>query len=132
MTRRISLVAVCCSSASMSWRLRVSSSLNSRTFSIAMTAWLANVSRSLICLSEKGGPPCGGYESSRWEFPRAATVWPAPSERRHVWRSPLEGHPLALLPGHRCEGFAGQLWLGRYMVTVYWNDSRPPRPGNGP
>ena len=37
-TRRISLVAVCCSSASVSSRLRASSSLNSRTFSIAITA----------------------------------------------------------------------------------------------
>ena len=46
-TRRISAVAVCCSSASFV-------SLNSRTFSMAITAWLAKVSRSAICLSEKG------------------------------------------------------------------------------
>ena len=37
-TRRMSLVAVCCSSASVRSALRASSSLNSRTFSIAMTA----------------------------------------------------------------------------------------------
>ena len=53
-TRRIALVAVCCSNASVSWRLRVSSSLNSRTFSMAITAWSAKVLRSAICLSVKG------------------------------------------------------------------------------
>ena len=34
--------------------LRSSSSLNSRTFSMAMTAWLAKVLSNSICLSEKG------------------------------------------------------------------------------
>jgi len=43
MTRRIALVAVCCSSDSVRSRLRASSSLNRRTFSMAMTAWAANV-----------------------------------------------------------------------------------------
>jgi hypothetical protein len=47
MTRRISAVAVCCSSASFV-------SLNSRTFSIAMTAWSANVLSSSISLFENG------------------------------------------------------------------------------
>ena len=46
-TPKISLVAVCCSKASVS-------SLNSRTFSMAMTAWSAKVSSSLICAGEKG------------------------------------------------------------------------------
>ena len=46
-TRRISAVAVCCSSASFV-------SLNSRTFSMAITAWTAKVSSSSICLSENG------------------------------------------------------------------------------
>ena len=43
MTRRMSLVAVCCSSASVRSRLRASSSVNRRTFSMAMTAWSAKV-----------------------------------------------------------------------------------------
>ena len=38
----------------VSSRFRASSSVNSRTFSIAMTAWSAKVSRSAICLSENG------------------------------------------------------------------------------
>ncbi len=38
MTRRISPVAVCCSSVSVRSRFRASSSLKSRTFSMAMTA----------------------------------------------------------------------------------------------
>ena len=47
MTRRISLIAVCCSSDSLV-------SLNRRTFSIAITAWSAKVRSSAICLSVSG------------------------------------------------------------------------------
>ncbi len=47
MTRSTSAVAVCCSSDSRS-------SLNSRTFSMAITAWSAKVFTSAICLSVKG------------------------------------------------------------------------------
>ena len=43
MTRRMSLVAVCVSSAVASSRLLVCNSVNSRTFSIAITAWSAKV-----------------------------------------------------------------------------------------
>src|SRR5262245_55812005 len=46
-TRRMSAVAVCCSRASFV-------SLNRRTFSIAITAWSANVFNSSIWASEKG------------------------------------------------------------------------------
>ena len=47
MTRRISPVAVCCSRVSVRSRLRASSSWNSRTFSMAMTAWSAKVLKQL-------------------------------------------------------------------------------------
>ena len=47
MTPKISLVAVCCSNDSLS-------SWNSRTFSMAMMAWSAKVSSSLICAGVKG------------------------------------------------------------------------------
>ena len=47
MTPKISLVAVCCSNDSLS-------SWNSRTFSMAMTAWSAKVSSSLICAGVNG------------------------------------------------------------------------------
>ncbi len=47
-TRRISPVAVCCSRVSVRSRLRASSSVNSRTFSMAMTAWSAKVFSSAI------------------------------------------------------------------------------------
>ena len=50
MTPKISLVAVCCSNDSLS-------SWNSRTFSMAITAWSAKVSRSLICPSRRRGGP---------------------------------------------------------------------------
>jgi hypothetical protein len=53
-TRRISLVAVCCSSASVRSRFLASSSLNNRTFSMAMTAWSAKVWSRAIWLSGKG------------------------------------------------------------------------------
>ncbi len=53
MTRKISLVAVCCCSVSVrSWFL-ASSSRKSRTFWIAITAWSAKVPRSAIWVSEK-------------------------------------------------------------------------------
>ena len=53
MTRRISAVAVCCSSVSVRSLLRASSSLNRRTFSMAITAWLAKVCSRAICCSPK-------------------------------------------------------------------------------
>jgi hypothetical protein len=51
MSRRISAVAVCCSNASFV-------SLKSRVFSMAITAWSANVWRRLICASENGATDC--------------------------------------------------------------------------
>jgi hypothetical protein len=49
-TRSTSEVAVCCSSASDNSRVRACTSSNSRTFSIAITAWSANVwTRSICC-----------------------------------------------------------------------------------
>ena len=54
MTCNTSEVAVCCSSASDSSRVRACTSSNSRTFSIAITAWSAKVVTSSICLSVNG------------------------------------------------------------------------------
>ncbi len=61
MTRRISAVAVCCSSdsvtcawASVSARFFCCSSVNRRTFSMAMTAWSAKVWSRAICFSVNG------------------------------------------------------------------------------
>ena len=48
MTWRTSEVAVCCSSASESSRVRACTSSNSRTFSMAITAWSAKLSTSAI------------------------------------------------------------------------------------
>ena len=60
MTPRISLVAVCCSKDSLS-------SLNNRTFSIAITAWSAKVVTRSICLSVKTElfPPKDKYSRSQ-------------------------------------------------------------------
>ena len=71
MTLSTSAVAVCCWSDSRS-------SLSSRVFSMAITAWSAKVVTSSICLSVKG----------RTEFrPRAMTPIGDPSRRRGTPRS---------------------------------------------
>ena len=54
MTWSTSDVAVCCSSDSVSSRVRCCSASNSRVFSMAITAWSAKVFTSSICLSVKG------------------------------------------------------------------------------
>ena len=54
MTLRISAVTVCCSSDSVSSLVRACTSSNRRTFSIAITAWSANVVASSICWSVNG------------------------------------------------------------------------------
>ena len=59
MTRRISLVAVCCSSASVRVAFLACSSVSSRAFSMAMTAWSAKVSIRAIWLSVKGRTSSG-------------------------------------------------------------------------
>ena len=54
MTRRTSEVATCCSSDSERSSVRWRSSLSSRVFSMAMTAWAAKLLTSSICLSVNG------------------------------------------------------------------------------
>ena len=54
MTRNTSDVAVCCSNDSVRSVVRCRSSLSSRVFSMAMTAWAAKFFTSSICLSVKG------------------------------------------------------------------------------
>ena len=53
-TRRISAVAVCCSRASVRSAFLACSSLSSRAFSMAITAWSAKVSIRAIWLSVNG------------------------------------------------------------------------------
>ena len=64
-TRSISAVAVCCSSASCV-------SLNSRTFSIAITAWSAKVCSSSICCRSKRRAAATTSRSRRLPRPRAS------------------------------------------------------------
>ncbi len=47
-------VAVCCSNNSVRSSVRWRNSLSSRVFSMAMTAWSANVATNLMCLSVNG------------------------------------------------------------------------------
>ena len=92
MTFNTSLVAVCCSRASVRSRFRACNSLNSRTFSIAITAWSAKVLSSAICFSENGrtsSPP--NQRSRRWGLPRVATAslrrFALPEFCDRLWRS---------------------------------------------
>ncbi len=54
MTLSIPEVAVCCSNASLRSSVRCRSSLSSRVFSMAITAWLAKFVTSSICLPVNG------------------------------------------------------------------------------
>ena len=54
MTFSTSLVAVCCSSASLRSSVRWRSSFSSRVFSMAITAWAAKVLRIACCLTDNG------------------------------------------------------------------------------
>ena len=64
-TRRISAVAVCCSSVSVSSWFFASSSRKSRTFSMAITAWSAKVWRRATCASGNAPATAGGRRSRR-------------------------------------------------------------------
>ena len=81
-TFRISAVAVCRSSASCV-------SLNSRAFSMAMTAWSAKVWSSSTCFSSKGAD-FGAREDDHadWLYPRAAAA------RRSMLRQPIGSREL--------------------------------------
>ena len=58
MTLSTSEVAVCCSSDSVRSSVRWRSSLSSRAFSMAITAWAAKFCTSSICLSVNGRTSC--------------------------------------------------------------------------
>jgi hypothetical protein len=153
-TRRMSLVAVCCSSDSVSWALRASSSLNRRTFSMAMTAWSAKVCRSAIWRSEK--PPDSWRETAMapmaWPSRRRGTPMvlrrPASRAMAHVnsdaWRSgtwtTARSRMTAPAGKLRSGGRGNRLWCRStppgcklwWAATCIWSPSYrntiPPRP----
>ena len=94
MTSRTSEVAVCCSSASESSRVRACAASNSWAFSIAITAWDAKVSRSLIWLSVKGRTALR---------PKMITPIGVPSRKRGtpsmVWKPPCLVIPTMVYSG---------------------------------
>jgi hypothetical protein len=118
---RICPVAVCCSSASVTSRLRTSNSLNNRTFSIAITAWSANVSRSAICLAEKG-----------WTSgPRVMMMTPSgvPSRSRGVATAVRTREPVCLT---RATDTGNSASVSAAMTSATWIvcrsiTTRPPR-----
>ena len=72
MTRNTSEVAVCCSKASVSSRVRACSASNRRAFSIAISAWSAKVVTSSICFSVNGSTTPRISTMTRSPCPRAA------------------------------------------------------------
>ena len=73
-----SLVAVCCSSATRSSLLRASSSVNRRTFSMAMTAWSAKVFEEPdLLLGERTDFHAPDQDPADGQRPLAATASPA-------------------------------------------------------
>src|SRR5262249_37328325 len=81
MTCSTSEVAVCCSSALLSPRVRACTSSNNRTFSIAITAWSAKISTSPICFWLKG-LTLDRKTKGQSAFPRGVMAHRAPSESR--------------------------------------------------
>ena len=77
MTLSTSAVAVCCSSACCSSRVRACTSSNSRAFSIAITAWSAKVVTSSICLSVNGRTGGAPGRSRRSAMPSRSSGTPS-------------------------------------------------------
>src|ERR1700730_15059331 len=107
-TRRISAVAVRYSRDSVSSRVRCCSASNSRAFSIAITAWSANVVTSSICLSVK--------RSTRW---RARTITPIGTFCRK------SGTPSAVRALPRLDD-SGKAYSGSVVMSSTWT-TRPSR-----
>src|SRR5262249_9439076 len=86
-----SAVAVCCRRDSLSSSVRACTSSNSRTFSIAITAWSANVVTSSICLLVNGS----GTLSCHHDHPDGISI-PQQWDAKH---RAVAGNLLPLVPG---------------------------------
>ena len=121
MTRRISPVAVCCSSASVSSRFRASSSVNRRTFSMAMTAWSAKVCEQRDLLVGEGPPVSLRRRRSRRSALPSRSIGTASTVRKP--------------PCRKCRGARtpGSSAMSRSCTTLAGRGSRAPwrRPGPG-
>src|SRR5262249_51076805 len=106
----MSPVAVCLSSAVLSSRLLVCSSVNKRTFSIAITAWSANVRSSATCDSPNAPTSvCSTITRPRTSSPRIIGTRAAPEPKALVHGLGVLGHAVVGrevvnddgdLPGH--------------------------------
>ena len=119
MTWSTSDVAVCCSSDSVSSRVRCCSASNSRVFSIAITAWSAKVVASSISLA------LNGFTSGR---ARPITPMSVPSR--------INGTPSKVREGRKFGGLtkvnSGSAKVSVTWMTVFSSAVRPttePRPG---
>ena len=90
-------VAVCCSSASLSSAVRACTSSNSRTFSIAITAWSAKIVTSSICFSENGRTVFLTSEITPIGFPSRRSGTPRTVRKPAL----LAGFPSSYIPGPR-------------------------------
>ena len=85
MTPSTSEVAVCCSSASASSRVRACTSSNRRTFSIAITAWSAKVVDQLDLLVGEGRT-CNRHRMIRPSgFPSRTSGTPSPDRKSTIF-----------------------------------------------
>ena len=122
-TERISLVAVCCFSASVSWRLRSCSSLNNLKFSMAITAWSAKVFRRAICFSVNGRtsvrrimiPPMATPSRNKG----VASTLRAPIRSRLAWDSG-NSIPAAEYISSTWIESRSIIAFDRYRTTLYW------------
>ena len=130
MTFSTSLVAVCCSSASVSSRLRACSSWNRRTFSMAITAWSAKVFNSSMWLGLNGPgvareTPKAPIGTRRASSERQVAAAPPPGRRLVVvgirFLRDVDGRPL------EDRSSRGQLSSGPARIELWHHASRPPR-----
>ena len=97
MTLSTSAVAVCCCSDSVRSSVRACTSSNSRTFSIAITAWSAKVSTSSICLSvERVAQTSGSRPTHQLAHLRAAA-----EHRDECGSCRVSGFPSQYIPDRR-------------------------------
>src|SRR5215813_131598 len=138
MTLRISLVAVCCSSASVTWAWADVSALffscnsvKSRTFSMAMTAWSAKVLSSAISPSENGltsardtamvpmavpSRSIGTPIHARWPITRARCCEPSDMEHLSVDEEQRAVEPVAQPHGAPQDGIEHRLHVRRRLA----------------
>jgi len=117
MTARISLVAVWRSSASVISALRVWSSLNNRTFSIAITAWSAKVLSSATCFSVNNPGVARVTEMTPIALP-SRSIGACMIARNPSWSARC----LSRVPTHSCAKVSETCTTSRFCIALVLSD----------